>query len=179
VIAFTPPPTVIDMPPPPARLLVEATEFRFTLSRTTVKPGPAIVQLAIRGEDPHDLRLKRVGGTKTYATPVVAPGDTYDLVFRNLQVGRYQIWCGVANHAALGMRGVLESLKTSGTNWTFFSPAMSIAPGKKTGQYRLGTDTVLTNAKGESKISAEDYAKAVVDELENPKYLKSQMTIAY
>ncbi len=80
---------------------------------------------------------------------------------------------------ALGMRGVLETLKTSGTNWTFFSPAMSIAPGKKTGVYRLGTDTVLANAKGESKISAEDFAKAVVDELETPKYLKSQMTIAY
>ena len=41
----------------PSRLLVEATEFRFTLSRTTVKAGPAIVQLAVRGEDPHDLRL--------------------------------------------------------------------------------------------------------------------------
>ena len=80
---------------------------------------------------------------------------------------------------ALGMRGVLESLKTSGTNWTFFSPAMSIAPGKRTGQYRLGTDTVIANAKGDSKIGAEDYAKAVVDELETPKYERSQMTIGY
>jgi uncharacterized protein len=80
---------------------------------------------------------------------------------------------------ALGMRGVLESLKTSGTNWTFFSPAMSISPGKKTGQYRLGTDTVIGNDKGESKITAEDYAKAVIDELEAPKYQRSQMTIGY
>jgi uncharacterized cupredoxin-like copper-binding protein len=37
----------------------------------------------------------------------VAPGDTYDLVFRTMAVGKYRIWCGVANHAALGMRGVL------------------------------------------------------------------------
>ena len=80
---------------------------------------------------------------------------------------------------ALGMRGVLDSLKTSGASWTFFSPAMSIAPGKKTGKYRLGTDTVLSNEKGESKISAEDFANAVVDELETPKHLNSQMTIAY
>lgn len=79
---------------------------------------------------------------------------------------------------ALGMRGVLELLKSSGTNWTYFSPALSIAPGKRTGNYRLGTDTVLTNDKGESKISAEDFAKAVVDELETPKHLKSQMTVA-
>jgi uncharacterized protein len=80
---------------------------------------------------------------------------------------------------ALGMRGVLDSLKDSPTNWTFFSPAMSIAPGQRTGTYRLGTDTVLSDDKGESKISAEDFAKAVVDEIETPKHVKSQMTIAY
>jgi plastocyanin len=100
---------VIDAPHPvpPARVQVAAQEFRFTLSRTRIKRGPAIVELVNFGEDPHDLRLRRIGGTKTYATPVVAPGETYDLVFRNMQVGRYRVWCGVANHAALGMRGVL------------------------------------------------------------------------
>jgi hypothetical protein len=79
---------------------------------------------------------------------------------------------------ALGMRGVLELLKASDTNWTYFSPALSIAPGQRSGNYRLGTDTVLTNDRGESKISAEDFAMAVLDELETPKHLKSQMTIA-
>jgi putative NADH-flavin reductase len=79
---------------------------------------------------------------------------------------------------ALGMRGVLELLKASDTNWTYFSPALSIAPGQRTGNYRLGTEAVLTNDKGESKISAEDFAKAVIDELEAPRHLKSQMTIA-
>ena len=80
---------------------------------------------------------------------------------------------------ALGMRGVLDSLKASDVNWTFFSPAMSIAPGQKTGKYRLGTSTVIANGKGESRISAEDFAHALVNELETPKYLKSQMTIGY
>jgi plastocyanin len=102
---------VIDAPQPPARVQISAQEFRFTFSRTRVKTGPAIVELVNFGEDPHDLRLKRVGGTKTYRTPIVAPGETYDLVFRNLQVGKYRIWCGVANHAALGMRGVLVVAK--------------------------------------------------------------------
>ena len=92
---------------PPARVQVAAQEFRFVLSRTTVRSGPAIVQLVNYGEDAHDLRLRRIGGTRTYATPVVQPGDHYDLVFRTLAVGRYRLWCGVANHAALGMRGVL------------------------------------------------------------------------
>ena len=55
--AAAPRPTPLASIAAPSRVLVEATEFRFTLSRTTVKPGPAIVQLAIRGEDPHDLKL--------------------------------------------------------------------------------------------------------------------------
>jgi putative NADH-flavin reductase len=80
---------------------------------------------------------------------------------------------------ALGMRGVLDSLKASDVNWTFFSPAMSIAPGQKTGKYRLGKDTVIADDKGNSKISAEDFAHALVSELETPKYLRSQMTIGY
>jgi hypothetical protein len=77
------------------------------------------------------------------------------------------------------MRAVLETLKTSDITWTFFSPAMSIRPGKKTGKYRLGTSTLISDEKGESKISAEDFADALVNELETPKHLKSQMTIGY
>jgi putative NADH-flavin reductase len=80
---------------------------------------------------------------------------------------------------ALAMRGVLDSLKASDIDWTFFSPAASPTLGKKTGKYRLGTTTLLTDAKGESKISVEDYADALVNELEKPEHRKSQMTIAY
>ena len=80
---------------------------------------------------------------------------------------------------ALAMKGVLTSLKASDIDWTFFSPAGSIAPGKKTGKYQLGTTTLLRDAKGDSKISAEDYADALVNELEKPAHRKSQMTIAY
>ena len=80
---------------------------------------------------------------------------------------------------ALAMRGVLNSLQASSIDWTFFSPAASISPGKKTGKYQLGTSTLLSDAKGDSKISAEDYADALVNELEKPAHRKSQMTIAY
>jgi plastocyanin len=102
---------VIDAPVPPARVQVAAQEFRFVLSRKAIEAGPAIVQLVNYGEDPHDLRLRRVGGTRTYATPIVQPGEHYDLSFRTLAVGRYRIWCGVAGHAALGMSGVLVVTK--------------------------------------------------------------------
>ena len=80
---------------------------------------------------------------------------------------------------ALAMRAVLDSLKTSNVNWTFFSPASQIAPGERTGKYRLGTTTLLSDQHGDSRISAEDYAKALVDEVESPAHLRAQMTIAY
>jgi uncharacterized protein len=77
------------------------------------------------------------------------------------------------------LRNVLTSLKASDVNWTFFSPALSIRPGEETGKYRLGSDTLITDAEGNSRISAEDFAHALVNELENPKYQRSQMTIGY
>jgi hypothetical protein len=80
---------------------------------------------------------------------------------------------------ATAMRNVLESLKASDVDWTFFSPAMSISPGPRTAHYRVGTTTVLTDQKGTSRISAEDYADALVNELEKPAHRRSQMTIAY
>jgi putative NADH-flavin reductase len=81
---------------------------------------------------------------------------------------------------ALAMRGVLDTLKTTkDVDWTFFSPPMSIAPGTHTGKYRLGTTVLLTDDKGQSRISAEDYADALVSELEKPEHVRSQMTAAY
>jgi putative NADH-flavin reductase len=80
---------------------------------------------------------------------------------------------------ALAMRGVLNALKASDIDWTFFSPAAMISPGTKTGKYRLGTTTLLANEAGESRISAEDFANALVNELEEPAHRRSQMTIAY
>jgi putative NADH-flavin reductase len=54
-----------------------------------------------------------------------------------------------------------------------------ISPGSKTGKYQLGTTTLLSNEAGESRISAEDYADALVTEIERPAHRRSQMTIAY
>ena len=80
---------------------------------------------------------------------------------------------------AIAMRAVLDALKASDVDWTFFSPAFSIAPGKRTGKYRLGTTTLLSDPHGDSRISAEDYAQALVNQLESPAHLRGQMTIAY
>ncbi len=93
-------------PHPPARVQVAAQEFSFALSRPSIKAGRAIVELANFGEDPHDLRMERIGGTRVYRTPLVQPGDQYDLVV-TLLPGRYRLWCSVADHRARGMIAVL------------------------------------------------------------------------
>ena len=74
----------------------------------------------------------------------------------------------------------LDLLKQEqGLDWTFLSPSALIQPGERTGQFRLGTDQLLVDAKGNSAISAEDYAIALVDELEKPAHSRRRFTVGY
>jgi putative NADH-flavin reductase len=80
----------------------------------------------------------------------------------------------------LATRETLYMLKEEkGLEWTFLSPPASIAPGERTGDYRVGKDQLLKNEKGESKISTQDYAVAMLDELENPQHIRERFTVAY
>jgi putative NADH-flavin reductase len=63
--------------------------------------------------------------------------------------------------------------------WTFLSPPSSIAAGERRGHYRVGKDQLLKDEKGESKISTQDYAVAVLDELEHPQHIRERFTVAY
>jgi putative NADH-flavin reductase len=80
---------------------------------------------------------------------------------------------------ALAHRDVLLILKTSSLDWTYQSPAAFIQPGERTGSFRLGTTQLVTDETGESRISADDFAVAMVDELEKPRHLRQQFTAAY
>lgn len=60
-----------------------------------------------------------------------------------------------------------------GVDWTLISPAPMIAPGERTGRYVTGTDSPVG-----SQISAEDFAVAVVDEVENPAHRGARFTVA-
>ena len=64
-------------------------------------------------------------------------------------------------------------------DWTFISPAAEIGPGERTGKYRTGGDQLLADKDGKSFISYEDYAAALVDELERGRNLRRRMTVAY
>ena len=92
--------------PPPARVQIVAREFSLAPSRRTLRAGNAIVELANFGEDPHDLRLQRVGGTKVYGVPVQQSGHVADLSVK-LVPGTYRLWCSLADHRARGMRTTL------------------------------------------------------------------------
>ncbi|MGW5660025.1 NAD(P)-dependent oxidoreductase [Streptomyces sp. NPDC003758] len=64
-------------------------------------------------------------------------------------------------------------------DWTYVSPAAEIAPGQRTGRFRVGGDQLLTDAEGRSRISAEDYAAAFLDELEQGAHVRTRMSVAY
>jgi len=82
---------------------------------------------------------------------------------------------------ALAQRDALAVYGTEGGNldWTYLSPAAEIGPGERTGRYRTGEDRLLVDAKGKSFISFEDYAVAVLDELEKPRFVRKRFTVAY
>lgn len=64
-------------------------------------------------------------------------------------------------------------------DWVFFSPAGTLEPGERTGKFRLGKDDLIVDADGNSHISVEDYAVAMVDELEKPAHHYERFTIGY
>jgi putative NADH-flavin reductase len=64
-------------------------------------------------------------------------------------------------------------------DWTFLSPSAIIAPGERTGTFRLGRDQLLIGADGQSRISQEDYAVAMIDELEKPAHRQQRFTVGY
>lgn len=82
-----------------------------------------------------------------------------------------------------GIRGTRELYyllkQEPSLDWVFIAPSVVIAPGERTGKFRVGKDHVLYNDKGESKISLEDYAVAFVDEMERPKHHNERITIGY
>lgn len=73
----------------------------------------------------------------------------------------------------------LKEYRASELDWSVLSPAYSLAPGERTGTFRLGVDQIIRNAEGESRISAEDYAIAMVDEIERSQYVRQNFTLAY
>ena len=73
----------------------------------------------------------------------------------------------------------LAVYRAADLDWTSMSPAAMMTPGERTGRFHIGTDRLVTDNTGESRISAEDYAVALVDEVERPQFIRRRMTVAY
>lgn len=85
-----------------------------------------------------------------------------------------------AREEALKGKVLLEKLKeTPRLNWTMLSPSALFTAGERTGKFRLGQDMLLTSDKGKSWISYEDYAVALLDEIENPRNVRQRFTVGY
>lgn len=77
-------------------------------------------------------------------------------------------------------RAFLDTLRDEKVlDWTFLSPAAEFVPGRRTGAFRLGRDQLLVDAGGRSWISMEDFAVALVDELETQRHARQRFTVGY
>ncbi len=64
-------------------------------------------------------------------------------------------------------------------DWSYVCPPALLMPGDRTGQYRVGADTLLVDADGNSAISMEDFAAAIIDEAESPRHKNARFTVAH
>jgi len=84
---------------------------------------------------------------------------------------------------AMGQRQALDELQSraagAGIEWTYLSPAAELLPRERTGKYRVGGDELMVDERGRSRISAEDYAVAMLDEVEKPQHTGKRFSVAY
>lgn len=81
---------------------------------------------------------------------------------------------------AEGARDALQLLRAAtDLDWTVLSPSALLEPGQRTGKFRLGGDGLLVHANGNSYISLQDYAVAMIDELERPAHSRQRFTVGY
>lgn len=81
---------------------------------------------------------------------------------------------------ALAAREALNLIRQENTlDWTFLSPPILLAPGERTGRYRVGADAPLMNGAQPGGISVKDLAVAIVDELETPRHVQQRFTVAH
>lgn len=136
--------------------------------QAVIAPSARSLVEGIRRQGPDGPRLIMVGGAGSLRTP-----------------NGTQVWDapGLPKTILLIMHAhgdALDYLRTvSDVRWTNLSPAAQVAPGERTGRYRTGLDELVVGADGDSHISAEDYAVAVLDEIERPAHVGERFSVGY
>jgi uncharacterized protein len=128
----------------------------------------AVQRVSQQANSPENVpRLIVVGGAESLE---VAPGVTLEST-----KGFPAEWKPIAQ----AHEKALALLRASSIDWTYLSPSAFFEPGKRTGKFRLGQDQLLTAPDGKSSISMEDFAIALVDELEQPQHRGQRFTVGY
>ncbi|WP_378942778.1 NAD(P)-dependent oxidoreductase [Mesorhizobium sp. ANAO-SY3R2] len=134
-----------------------------------------------------DIYAKHSAGSKAIVEAAKAAGKRVIVVggAGSLEIDGRQLVDGPDFPAAYkdGARAARDALKAlhgeTGMEWSFISPAIMMAPGERTGKFRLGGDQPVFDASGQSHISVEDLAVAIVDEAESPRHTGMRFTIGY
>jgi uncharacterized protein len=183
VTVFARPQAKIDLLSAPARVVTGDVSDPADVAKAVEGNSVVISALAPRGEIKEFLQLNQslVAGVKKAGLRrllVVGGAGSLEVAPGVLLSDKPEFpkeWLGYAKiHGA-----VLNFLKTTDLEWTYISPPMLIQPGKKTGRYRRGHDQLLIDDQGKSEISAEDYAVALIDEVETPRALGKRITVAW
>jgi putative NADH-flavin reductase len=127
-------------------------------------------------DGPSLIESVRAAGVKRYL--VVGGAGSLEIAPGLLEMNSPKFPPHVKPEAEKGAK-YLEQLRASGLDWTYLSPSRFFNPGERTGKFRLGTDQLLTDATGKSAISFEDYAIALVDELEQSRHVRARFTVGY
>jgi putative NADH-flavin reductase len=153
-----------------SRLVTEAASrgHRVIAASRHPRSSDAAMSLRVDASSPTDLDAARRHGARLLviggAGPLKAPDDPELLLVDDPRYV-HEEWRDIARASVLQLE---ECRRREEADWVFLSPPAFLAPGERTGRYRRGTDTLLVDSTGESRISVEDLAVAAVDELENP-----------
>lgn len=145
------------------------------ISATRPVPGSerelvATAEALLTGVARTGVRLVVVGGAASLTVPgaggiTVIDDPNFHSAYRDL---------------ALACAEQLEVCRAEAeVDWAYLSPPARMKPGERTGHYRLGTDELLVDVEGNSTISIEDLAVALLDEAERPKHHQTRFTAAY
>jgi putative NADH-flavin reductase len=189
-----------------SRILAELTRRGHTVTAIVRNPERVPAQPGVtpqKGDvsDQNELAVLVKGHEAVISSVMFVASDPHKLIaaVRASGVKRYLVVGGVGSlEVAPGLKVIdtpnfpaeykpeaaaggvfLDTLRTvTDLDWTFLSPSAMFVPGERTGKFRIGQDQLLTNEQG-SSISLEDYAIALVDELEAPTHLRQRFTVGY
>jgi putative NADH-flavin reductase len=125
----------------------------------------------------HLIKAVRLSGIKRYlvvggaGSLEVAPGVTA------IDSGTLPDFALPVATAAQNYLNLLRS--TEDLDWTVLVPPAEFVPGERTGKFRLGTHELIVDSNGKSAVSFEDYAIALLDEIEAPRHVRDYFSIGY